>query len=60
MKFVLKTGHDFMFSDEQELMMDVLRYNAHVEVLTPPSLRNAIADVAKTLTAQYSIGQQAH
>jgi len=41
------------FSDEQELMMDILRYGAHVEVLTPQSLRDAILAVAKKLVVQY-------
>lgn len=38
------------YSDERELIMDILRQNTDVEVLSPSSLRNAVkAKLAETL-----------
>jgi proteasome accessory factor C len=34
----------FPYSREPELVMDILKYGADVEVLSPDSLRNAVAD----------------
>jgi len=32
------------FTDPRELLMDVLKYGAEVEVIGPPALANALAD----------------
>ena len=39
------------FSDTRELMMDILKYGADVEVLDPPSLRAAVADEVRRMAA---------
>jgi|CXWL01.1.fsa_nt_gi predicted DNA-binding transcriptional regulator YafY len=43
------------YSDERELLMDILRHGAHVEVEAPASLRNLLADEAKKLAALYPL-----
>jgi len=40
------------FSDTRELMMDVLKYGADVEVLGPASLRSAVADEVRRMAAR--------
>jgi predicted DNA-binding transcriptional regulator YafY len=42
------------FSDPRELSMDILRYGAEVEVLSPPSLRDAVAASAAETAKIYS------
>jgi predicted DNA-binding transcriptional regulator YafY len=39
------------FSDTRELMMDILKYGADVEVLGPPSLKAAVADEVRRMAA---------
>jgi predicted DNA-binding transcriptional regulator YafY len=39
------------FSDTRELVMDILRHGADVEVLGPPSLRAAVADEVRRMAA---------
>jgi predicted DNA-binding transcriptional regulator YafY len=41
------------FSGARELIMDVMRYGAEVEVLAPDFLREAVADEARRTTEQY-------
>jgi len=41
------------FSDETELVMDVLRQGAQVEVLSPPSLRKMVGDRLQEALATY-------
>jgi predicted DNA-binding transcriptional regulator YafY len=41
------------FAHEPELVMDVLRYGADVEVLSPPSLRQAVAEQLRAAAAIY-------
>ncbi len=41
------------FSDERELLMDILRHGRHVEVVAPTSLRKAVADEVVALAAIY-------
>jgi predicted DNA-binding transcriptional regulator YafY len=41
------------YADARELLMDILRHGAHVEVEAPLSLRNLLADEAKKLAALY-------
>ena len=47
------------FSREPELVMDLLRHGAGVEVLAPPSLRARVADELAAAAAQYAQGPQA-
>ena len=42
------------FSSSRELIMDVLRYGAEVEVLAPDFLRQAVAEEAKKTSTQYT------
>ena len=42
---------EFPYSDERELVMDILKYGPDVEVLAPPGLRGAI-EVAVRQTAK--------
>jgi predicted DNA-binding transcriptional regulator YafY len=42
------------FSSARELIMDVLRYGAEVEVLAPGFLRDAVADEARKTAGMYS------
>ncbi len=39
------------YSQEPELLMDILRHGAHVEVLDPPDLRNAVSQAHKEAAA---------
>ncbi len=41
------------YSDERELLMDILRHGAHVEVEAPPFLRQRVAQEAEKLAAIY-------
>jgi predicted DNA-binding transcriptional regulator YafY len=41
------------FSDTRELMMDILKYGADVEVLGPASLRAAVADEVRRMAARH-------
>ncbi|MGD8384160.1 MAG: transcriptional regulator [Lysobacterales bacterium] len=41
------------FSRSRELVMDIMRYGPEVEVLSPPFLRDAVADAARRTSAQY-------
>jgi predicted DNA-binding transcriptional regulator YafY len=41
------------FSDTRELMMDILKYGADVEVLGPPSLRTAVAQEVRRMAARH-------
>lgn len=41
------------YSDERELIMDVLRYGPDVEVVAPESLRHRVAQLAARTAAQY-------
>jgi predicted DNA-binding transcriptional regulator YafY len=41
------------FSHPQELMMDILRHGAAVEVVGPASLRNKVAEEAKAIAGRY-------
>ena len=42
------------FSNARELVMDILRYGADVEVLAPDFLRQIVAEVAQRTAKQYS------
>jgi predicted DNA-binding transcriptional regulator YafY len=44
----------FPYSQEPELVMDVLKYGADVEVLSPPSLRASVAKALKGACARYA------
>jgi proteasome accessory factor C len=44
----------FPFSREPELVMDILKYGADVEVLAPESLRKAVADQLREAAKHYS------
>lgn len=41
------------YSDERELLMDILRHGRHVEVEAPESLRRTVADEVAALTGMY-------
>jgi predicted DNA-binding transcriptional regulator YafY len=41
------------FSDPRELVMDVLRYGAEVEVLAPDFLRETVAEAARETAEIY-------
>ncbi|CAL92813.1 helix-turn-helix transcriptional regulator [Azoarcus olearius] len=41
------------YADSRELVMEILRYGADVEVLAPPALRAAVADRLRRAAAQY-------
>ena len=43
---------DVPFSDPRELLMDVLKYGAEVEVLGPPALAQAVADEVERMAAR--------
>lgn len=49
-----KSGYyilEFPFSDERELIMDILKHGEHAEVIKPPSLKKAvITQLSKTLS----------
>ena len=42
------------FSSEGELVMDILRFGADVEVMEPASLRQAVAERAKSMSRLYA------
>lgn len=44
---------DIPFSDPRELVMDILRHGPHVEVLEPPSLRQAVVEHLRSALSQY-------
>jgi proteasome accessory factor C len=44
------------YSDERELIGDILRHGPDVEVLDPPELRNAIAEKLTTALKKYESG----
>ena len=48
--YVLK----FPYSQEPELVMDVLKYGADVEVLAPPSLRATVAEQLRAAASRYA------
>lgn len=41
------------YSDERELLMDILRHGRHVEVEAPASLRRTVADEVSAMTGMY-------
>lgn len=45
---------EFPYADHRELIMDILKFGADVEVLAPPDLRRRVADEAARLTALYA------
>ena len=47
---------EFPYSDERELIMDILKYGPDVEVLAPTDLRNAIELAARHTTKLYRKG----
>jgi predicted DNA-binding transcriptional regulator YafY len=44
----------FPYSQEPELVMDVLKYGADVEVLSPPSLRATVAEQLRAAASRYA------
>jgi len=42
------------YSNQQEILMDILRHGAHVEVVRPASLRNAVAEAHRDAMAIYA------
>jgi len=44
---------EFPFSDDRELLMDILKYGADVEVLAPATLREAVVDSVRRTLASY-------
>jgi predicted DNA-binding transcriptional regulator YafY len=44
---------ELQFSDTRELMMDILKYGADVEVLGPTSLRAAVAEEVRRMAARH-------
>lgn len=52
----LEDGHfelHIPYGDATELMLDICRYGPDVEVVAPPSLRNAVAERLRQAAAQY-------
>ena len=47
---------EFPYADHRELIMDILKFGADVEVLAPPDLRRRVAEEAARLTALYAAG----
>ncbi len=43
------------YSQQPELIMDILKHGAEVEVLSPPSLRKAVADTIEQMSALYQL-----
>lgn len=41
------------YADDRELMMDILKYGADVEVIAPPELRQRVREEVKRLTSLY-------
>ncbi len=51
-----ETGHyilEFPYADDRELVLDILRYGADVEVLRPKSLRRRVLDQILRTVSQY-------
>ena len=44
---------EFPYADHRELIMDILKFGADVEVLAPPDLRQRVADEAAKMTQLY-------
>lgn len=44
---------EFPYADHRELIMDILKFGADVEVLAPPDLRQRVADEAAKMTRMY-------
>jgi predicted DNA-binding transcriptional regulator YafY len=45
---------EFPYADHRELIMDILKFGADVEVLAPPDLRSRVADEAAKMTQLYA------
>jgi predicted DNA-binding transcriptional regulator YafY len=45
---------EFPYADHRELIMDILKFGADVEVLAPPDLRQRVADEAAKMTRMYA------
>jgi predicted DNA-binding transcriptional regulator YafY len=45
------------YSDERELLMDILKYGADVEVVEPVDLREAVRNLLETAASQYRRGE---
>jgi predicted DNA-binding transcriptional regulator YafY len=45
---------EFPYADHRELIMDILKFGADVEVLAPPDLRQRVADEAARMTQMYA------
>jgi predicted DNA-binding transcriptional regulator YafY len=50
---------EFPYADHRELIMDILKFGADVEVLAPPDLRRRVADEAARLTCLYAAAPKA-
>ncbi|MCM2308645.1 MAG: YafY family transcriptional regulator [Sulfuritalea sp.] len=50
---------EFPYADHRELIMDILKFGADVEVLAPPDLRQRVADEAARMTRMYAATPQA-
>lgn len=51
-----EAGYYFLrvpYSDDRELLMDILKHGSHVEVLQPDELRKRIADETKSVAIKY-------
>ena len=46
------------YSDDRELLMDILRHGSEVEVLAPNSLRRHIAETLRAAAAQYTVSRR--
>jgi predicted DNA-binding transcriptional regulator YafY len=46
---------EFPYSDERELLGDILRFGADVEVLGPPSLRQSTQRAVEQLSKLYAL-----
>jgi predicted DNA-binding transcriptional regulator YafY len=46
---------EFPYSDERELLGDILRFGADVEVLGPPSLRQSVQRAVEQLAKLYAL-----
>ena len=44
------------YSDPRELVMDILKYGADVEVLAPASLRKQVSEQLRSASALYGLG----
>jgi len=43
------------YRDETELVMDILRHGPHVEVVSPPRLREEVARLLRAALSQYAL-----